>query len=88
MTNSDIAAVFREIAGLLEKKKDNWFKIRAYRRAADAIEGQPVAAEKLVAEGKLREIPGVGEAVAGKVTELATTGELAFLKRLREEATE
>ena len=31
MNNTEIAAVFREIADLLEKKKENWFKIRAYR---------------------------------------------------------
>ena len=88
MNNTEIAAVFREIADLLEKKKENWFKIRAYRKAADSIEGQPVAVAKLVAEGRLREIPGVGEAVARKITELVTTGELGFLERLREEAGE
>ena len=88
MNNTEIAAVFREIADLLEKRKDNWFKIRAYRKAADSIEGQPVAVAKLVAEGRLREIPGVGEAVARKITELVTTGELGFLERLREEAGE
>ena len=72
----------------MEKKKDNWFKIRAYRRAADSIEGQPVAVADLVTGGRLREIPGVGEAVARKVTELVTTGELAFLQRLRDESGE
>jgi len=88
MNNTEIATVFREIADLLEKKKDNWFKIRAYRKAADSIEGQPAAVATLAAEGRLRVIPGVGEAVAKKVTELVTTGELGFLQRLRDQAAE
>ena len=38
MTNPEIVAVFRDIANLLEKKKENWFKIRSYRKAAEAKE--------------------------------------------------
>ena len=88
MNNTEIAGVFREIADLLEKQKENWFKIRAYRKAADAIEGQTVAVEQLVAQGRLREIPGVGEAITKKVTELVTTGSLQYYDKLRAEAGE
>jgi DNA polymerase (family 10) len=83
MNNAEIAGVFREIADLLEKQKENWFKIRAYRKAADAIEDQTVAVEQLVAEGRLKEIPGVGEAITKKVTELVTTGSLQYYDKLR-----
>jgi len=85
MNNAEVAGVFREIAGLLEKRKDNWFKIMAYRKAADAIENQPVSVEQLVAEGKLRSIPGIGEAISGKITELVTTGHLQYYERLQSE---
>ena len=88
MNNTEIAGVFRNIADLLEKQKENWFKIRAYRKAADSIEGQTVAVEQLVAEGRLREIPGVGEAITKKVTELVTTGSLQYYDKLRAEVGE
>ena len=88
MNNTEIAGVFREIADLLEKQKEDWFKIRAYRKAADSIEGQTVAVEQLVAEGRLREIPGVGEAITKKVTELVTTGSLQYYDKLRAEVGE
>ena len=85
MTNQEIAAVFREIANLLEKKKENWFKIRAYRKVADEIEKMTVELSRLADEGKLREIPGVGEAIAKKITEMLSTGRLLFYEKLKAE---
>ena len=85
MTNAEIAKVFQDIADRLVRNKENIFKVRAYQKAAQSIEGlvEPVA--KLAAEGRLREIPGVGEAIAKKITELVTTGKLAFYERLKAE---
>ena len=77
-----------EIADLLEQKKDNWFKIRAYRKAAGAIEGLPLPVEQLVAEGRLKEVPGVGEAINKKITELVATGKLEYLERVKAELVE
>jgi DNA polymerase (family 10) len=88
MTNLEIAAVFREIARLLEKKKENWFKIRAYRKVADEIEKLTVDLSQLAREGKLREIPGVGEAIAKKINEMLTTGKLQFYEKLKAEVGE
>ncbi len=85
MRNSEIAAVFEDIAELLKLKKDNIFKIRAYQKAARSIEELPVAAEQLVAEGRLREIPGVGEAITKKITELVTTDRLDYYEKLKSE---
>ena len=86
MTNPEIAAVFRNIANLLEKKKENWFKIRAYRKVADEIDKLQVELSRMANEGKLREIPGVGEAIAKKITEMLDTGKLLFYERLKAEA--
>ncbi len=85
MTNSEIARVFLEIAELLKLKKDNIFKIRAYEKAARVIQELPVDVKQLVDEGKLREIPGAGEAINKKITELVTTGKLAFYEKLKAE---
>ncbi|MCL0041355.1 hypothetical protein M1N08_01210, partial [Dehalococcoidia bacterium] len=85
MKNSQIAKVFADIADLLELKGENRFKIRAYQKVVRSIEHLPVEVEQLVAEDKLREIPGVGEAIAKKITELVTTGRLGYYEKLKAE---
>jgi len=85
MRNAEIAEVFENIAELLKLKKDNVFKIRAYQKAARSIEELSVEVEQLVAEDKLKEIPGVGEAITKKITELVTTGRLGYYERLKTE---
>jgi DNA polymerase (family 10) len=85
MKNSELARVFQDIADLLELKKENPFKIRAYRKVAGSIEELPVEVEQLVKEDRLREVPGVGEAIARKITELVTTGRLDFYEKLKAE---
>ena len=85
MKNIAIAKVFQDIADLLELKEENQFKIRAYQRAARTIENSPLQVEQLWREGRLHEIPGVGEAIAKKITEILTTGRLAYHDNLRAE---
>ena len=85
MTNLEIAAVFRGIANLLEKKKENWFKIRAYRKVAEEIEKLQVELSQLAKENKLREIPGVGDAIEKKINEMLDTGQLQFYEKLKAE---
>jgi DNA polymerase (family 10) len=85
MQNSEIAAVFDDIAGMLRLKKDNIFKIRAYEKVARAIEVLTVPVEQLVSENRLKEIPGAGEAITKKITELVTTGKLAYYEKLKQE---
>ncbi len=83
MKNSEIAGVFQDIADRLERKKENVFKIRAYRKVAYSIEELPVAVEQLVAEDRLKEIPGAGEAITRKIAELVTTGRLEYYEKLK-----
>jgi DNA polymerase (family 10) len=78
--NADIAALFNEMADLLEIEGANPFRVRAYRRAATTIEDLPENISKLVAEGrKLTELPGIGEDLAGKIEEIVRTGHLKAL---------
>ncbi len=85
MNNSDIARVFQDIADLLELKGETPFKIRAYQKAVRSIEQLPVGLEQLRQEGKLRDVPGVGEAIEKKIAELLTTGRLKYYEELRSE---
>jgi DNA polymerase (family 10) len=88
MTNLEIAAVFTDIAALLRLKKDNIFKIRAYEKVARSINELQEPLDKIVAENRLKEIPGAGEAIRKKITEMVTTGKLAFYERLKAELPE
>jgi DNA polymerase (family 10) len=85
MTNTEIAKIFQDIAELLKLKKDNIFKIRAYEKVARSINELPVEVEQMVREGRLKEIQGVGEAIAKKITEMVNTGHLQFYERLKAE---
>jgi len=88
MKNREIADVFYQIADLLEIKGDLPFKVRAYRRAAQRIETLEVDIEEIYREGRLREIPGIGEGIAKKIKELIETGKLRYLDKLKEEIPE
>ncbi len=85
MTNLEISAVFAGIAEMLRLKKDNIFKIRAYEKVARSINELTMPVELLVKENRLAEIPGAGEAIIKKITELVATGRLAFYERLKAE---
>jgi DNA polymerase (family 10) len=71
MTKNEIADVLAEIGVLMELKGENPFKVRAYSGGARAIEAlEKDEFEKLVAEGGLQSVKGIGEALAAKIAEL------------------
>lgn len=84
MKNQEIAKIFNEIAGLLEIKNDNPFRIRAYRRAALNVEGLTRNVEDL-SEDELLEVPGVGKELAAKIAEYIKTGNIAAHEELKKE---
>lgn len=84
MTNWEIAGIFEEIADLLEILGENPFKVRAYRKAARVLENFYLEAEKLVKESRLKEIPGIGAALAAKIKELVETGQLRYYESLKQ----
>jgi len=81
LDNSAIARILREIADLLEIKDDNPFKIRAYRNGADIVSNHPHELSTLDETG-LREIPGIGKDLAGRIREISQTGDAAFHRDL------
>ncbi len=83
MDKEKVAEILSEIGTLLELKGENPFKTRAYANAARTLEsfGEPL--DKLVAEKRLGEIKGIGEALEQKITELVTTGKLAYYEDLK-----
>ena len=85
MKNVEIAALFNEIADFLEIKGENPFRVRAYRRAAQAVEGLSEDVAAVAARGGLQEIPGIGKDLAGKIQEYLERGAVEYLDGLRTE---
>ena len=83
MDKSAIADIFEEIAVLLELKGENPFKARAYTNAARALGNFEGDLGPLVAEDRLGEIDGLGDALRLKVAELYKTGRLEYYEKLR-----
>jgi DNA polymerase (family X) len=82
MDNYEIAGTFDEIADLLEITGANFFRVRAYRNAARAIQDHPAPVAQLSRE-ELAEIPGIGDDLAGKIVTLNKTGELEIHRELK-----
>ncbi len=84
--NEDVARVFDEIADLLDIRGENPFRIRAYRNAAREVRGLTKELARLVREdADLTELPGIGDALAGKIREIVHTGSCRALKTLEKQ---
>lgn len=81
-SSATIAALLREIAGYLELDRDR-FRARAYDRAARSVEGV-ANLERLVADRRLGELPGIGPSLAGLIEQLVRTGSVSLLEKLRD----
>jgi len=83
MDKNQVAEVLESIAVLLELKGENPFKSRAYVNGARTLEMLEEPLDKVVAEQRLGELKGIGEALQKKIHELVTTGKLAYYEELR-----
>lgn len=84
MDKKQIAQILREMALILEIQGENIFKVRAHENAARALEGLTASLEKLVVSGEIREIKGIGEAMAKKIQTLLTGEELPEYRKLKD----
>lgn len=83
LNNRQLADTFTLIANLSEIKGEVIYVILAYRKASENLMSLGREASEYWKEGKLREIPGVGKAIAEKIDELLATGKLEFLEKLK-----
>jgi DNA polymerase (family 10) len=83
MDNNAVSQALEEIAMLLELKGENPFKARAYSTAARTVRSLEEEVEALAKAGRLKGIPGIGDSIREKVTELVTKGKLGYLEELR-----
>jgi DNA polymerase (family 10) len=85
MRNVEIAGLFNEIADYLELKDENPFRIRAYRRAAQAVEGLAEDLAAMAQRGALQEVPGIGKDLSAKIQEYLANGTVEYLEDLKRE---
>ncbi len=83
--NSDVVDIFNQVADLLEIEGANQYRVRAYRDAARTISTMSRNVSDMVESGEdLTELPGIGEDLAGKITEIVRTGDLKALEEIEQ----
>jgi DNA polymerase (family 10) len=83
MDKHQVASILDEIGTLLELQGENPFRCNAYHSGARALENLSGSLQELVEQGKLGEVPGIGETLREKITTLIKTGSLPFYDQLR-----
>ncbi len=86
ISNEQIAEVLFNIATILEMQQGNPYRIDAYRNAARGILAQPEPVAPVFIRGEVPPVPGLGERLRRKITELVTTGSMTFYNDLCEES--
>ena len=91
MTISDaatVAAILRELSQRMELDGGNPYRARAYAKAADNLALSPLPLDQLIAQGRLKEIPGIGDALEAVIAKIHETGRHSGLEALREKVPE
>ncbi len=83
METARIAQIIDEMGTLLELKGENPFRCRAYHAAAQSLGNLPGDLREMIADGSLKEVPGIGDTMYAKIVQLATTGQLLSYDELR-----
>ena len=84
--NQHIAQQLREFAGLLQAQGANPFRVAAYRKAADSLQGCEEPVREMFDRGGrdgLQSLAGVGPGIAGAIAEILVSGRWSQLERLR-----
>lgn len=83
MDNRSIAQLLAETADLLEISSGDPFRIRSYRRAAEAVESSTVQLSEIAGDlKKLLEIPGIGKGMAANIQEIEKAGTMPLREEL------
>ncbi|MFC1615992.1 DNA polymerase/3'-5' exonuclease PolX [Patescibacteria group bacterium] len=85
MDNKSIASVFEDMSYILDIKGDDFFRVNAYKRASLTILNLPQDLRDVVDKNpkELSTIPGIGKALAEKITELVLSGKCKAYEKLK-----
>lgn len=76
-SNDEIADTLDHVADLLKLEGESGFRVRSYRNAAQTIRDLDTPVRTLMkqdGEHLLKDLPGIGDKLAGSIKEIATTG--------------
>jgi DNA polymerase (family X) len=82
---SAVAALLREFGQRSALRGGNPFRAKAYGRAADNLLALSLPLDQIIAQDRLREIPGIGDAIADIIKKLHATGAHPALAKMRRE---
>ncbi|MEI8195923.1 MAG: helix-hairpin-helix domain-containing protein [Phycisphaerae bacterium] len=82
MKNLELAKLFDKTADVLAIKGENAFRIAAYRRISRTLEELPEDVAVLLADGRLAEVPGIGESSVEKIREYLKSGRISEFEDL------
>jgi len=83
LENQEVAAIFHEIADLLELGDGNPFRVRSFRRAAQVIQTLPEHVATMLEAGTLAKVPGIGEGILTRIKQIVETGDCTDHLELR-----
>lgn len=86
MDNEDVARQLEFIAGMLEAREANPYRVQAYRNAAANVRDLDRSIAEIAemkGEAGLRQIPGVGRSLARSIAEYVFTGRMSVLDQVR-----
>jgi DNA polymerase (family 10) len=81
--NQQLATIFRSMADLLSAQRANPYRVRAYRRAADALLAIDEDVSTVAGRHGLEEIDGIGADLAKKIEEFLETGTIRAYEELK-----
>lgn len=81
--NQQLAALFRSIAQLLAAQRANPYRVRAYRRGADALLALAEDVAEVARRHALEDIDGIGSDLSEKIEEFLRTGKILTLETLQ-----
>ncbi len=86
--NQKLSQLFSEISALLDIKGESKFRIRAYQKAAEALQNLEKDVFEIYKEKGLKgleKIPGIGKSIAQKIEEFLTKKKIKYYQELKEE---
>lgn len=82
-TNEQVAEIFQRMADALQTRRENPYRIRAYRRAAESLVELQDDLRVVAQRGQIEEIPGVGKDLAAKIHEFLRDGTVQSYETLK-----
>ncbi len=81
MTNEEVSEILQKYADLLEARRENPYRVKAYRKAALGISKATESLHDMAREGSLTTIKGVGKDLSRKIEEILSTGTISLLEK-------